>query len=472
MLDHKIRLDPKELRPADLEMILDALTIPNVAREEAQRLGKWGWQQLPATIELWEEDDHHLIAPRGFLEDLIFGLDAGNYGWRVDDGTAFEELEQIGTPVAPRPWQVGQIEAIMEHRQGIVKSPAGSGKTVAVLGAIQKLACKSIVIVNTKDIMWQWMDRARTFLGEDYPVGQIGDGKFEVSDYLTVATAQTLHRRFAEIEREGFFDHFGLVCLDECHHATAETYNRVLDRFSARYRIGVSATPDKTGDFALATNVLGPIISDTDPDDVTSLIKPTVFRVATTFQFSFRGAKGGRQSNYPQLVQALIDDPERNQAIATAIMLNAGHHQLLVSKRLAHLDTIQALVEDMGFPDPIVTITGQDDSESRQKATEIAGEHPCLVLSTLADEALDIPRLDRLYLVFPQKNTGLITQQVGRVERQHDAKDEAHIYDFADVLCPPLLSQFRKRRWDVYEKRGYQIELTHISDIMEAGTTL
>lgn len=465
-VDHEIRIPLDQIDDDVFGMITEALTIPNLAREEAKRLQQWGWQSLPETIKLYEVGGAFLHAPRGFLADLVTGLEAVGYGWRVEDNMTFGAKFRIGTPIKPRPWQVPQMETIIDQCQGIVKSPAGSGKTVAVLGAIQKLACKSIVIVNTKDIMWQWMARAETFLGESYPVGQIGDGVFEVSNYLTIATAQTLHRRFDELERAGFFDEFSFVCLDECHHATAETYNRVLSRFSARYRIGVSATPDKTGDFALATNVLGPIIHETTPDEVSSLIKPTVYRISTQFNFSFRGASRGKQSNYPQLIQALIADPERNEDIARLIHANQGHHQLLVSKRLGHLDVIHGLLEDLGFPDEILTITGQDDSESRQEATQIAGTRPSLVLSTLADEALDIPRLDRLYLVFPQRNTGLITQQVGRVERVHDEKDEAHIYDFVDVLCPPLLSQFRKRRFEVYEPRGYKLVHTNVNQLM------
>jgi superfamily II DNA or RNA helicase len=95
---------------------------------------------------------------------------------------------------------------------------------------------------------------------------------------------------------DGFFDSFGFVCLDECHHATAETYNKILNRFSARYRVGVSATPDKTGDFELARMVLGPIIHTTHPHEVTNLIKPRVVKIPTKFGFGFRGHRSRRSA--------------------------------------------------------------------------------------------------------------------------------------------------------------------------------
>ena len=57
----------------------------------------------------------------------------------------------------------------------------------------------------------------------------------------------------------------------------------LMNRFGSRYRIGVSATPDKTGDFALATLVLGQIFHETKPEDCDNLMRPTVVRVVTDF---------------------------------------------------------------------------------------------------------------------------------------------------------------------------------------------
>jgi len=459
ILDHKLRVARDEL-PADLRShLVDALTIPNLAKREAEKQHQWGWEQMPDKIALYSLDGDHMVMPRGFSADFADGMYLSGHDVEWTDNRYFPTMPEIGEHPDLRPWQIPAWAAMRQFQQGIYKAPAGSGKTVTMLGLIQTLATPSLVIVNTKDILWQWQKRAREFLGADYPVGQIGDGIFEVSDYLTIATAQTLHSRFDNLEAAGFFDdEFGLVCLDECHHATADTYNRVLDRFSARYRLGVSATPDKTGDFALATRVLGPIIHETKPADVTTLMHPEVIRVPTKFGYGFRGTKSRWQrSNYPQMIDALIRDRDRNMLIVDNVLANEGHHQLLVSKRLEHLTILEDMILEAGFLDPVHTLTGQDDNESRQAAKELAETRPCIILSTLADEAMDIPRLDRLHLPYPQKNTGLVTQQVGRVERIHPDKHDAKIYDYTDMNVGPLERQWRGRRFEVYEPRGYKI---------------
>ena len=298
---------------------------------------------MPDKIALSELDGDYLVMPRGFATDYAEGLRSLglNIGWV--DRREWSPKFRIGTEPKLRAWQKPAVEVMRSHHQGIYKAPAGSGKTVAVLALVRQLACRSIILVNTKDIVWQWLERATQFLGTDYPVGQIGDGVFDVSPYLTIATEQTLHSRFDELERDGFFEQFSLVCLDECHHAQANTYRAVLDRFSARYRLGVSATPEKTGDFALATNVLGPIIHETLPSAVDSLQKPEVIRIPTKFGFGFRGTKSRCQrSNYPQMINALDPQrgPESTLIVDTPSCSKKGHHQLVVSKRLEHLDIL------------------------------------------------------------------------------------------------------------------------------------
>jgi superfamily II DNA or RNA helicase len=460
-IDHKLHARVSDLPEAALADIVDVLSIPNLAREKARKQDQWGWELMPPRIFLYTLADGELTMPRGFLESLALGLEVYGLAPRLVEGRHWKQMFRIGHEIELLPWQAPQVESIRRWEQGILKAPAGSGKTVTVLATIQRLACNSLVIVNTKDILWQWQERARQFLGPDYPVGQIGDNVFEISPYLTIATAQTLHRRFGALAADGFFDAFSFVCLDECHHATAETFNRIVNRFSARYRLGVSATPDKTGDFTLATHVLGPIIHATPPGEVENLQAPVVVRVPTQFTFRFRGHKNRYQrSNYPQMVEAIVRDPARNLLIVQTILANLGHHQLVVTKRLEHIQILEdILADELPASEVLLKLTGTDSNEARDEAVETIGRCPGVLLSTLADEALDIPRLDRIHLVFPQRNPGLVTQQIGRVERRHPDKTDAVIFDYVDGQVGPLEAQWRTRKLEVYMLRNYRIEV-------------
>lgn len=442
------------------EQITQALTIPNLVKLNAKKQQLWNWEQMPDDVVLYQVDQGQLIMPRGFLLHLVQGLELNGLEYSIHDHRTWNAPKAKLEPCFELfPWQVPAMETLSRMQQGFYKAPAGSGKTATVLGLVDKLQAKSLIIVNTKDILWQWRSRIETFLGSEIHIGQIGDGKFEVSEQITVATAQTLHSRYDKLEAAGFFDEFDIMCIDEAHHSTANTYNKLVDRFSSRYRIGVSATPDKTGDFALAQSVLGPIVHTTTPDQVSNLMKPEVIKVQTSFFFPFHPTKSRWQrSNYPQMIEAMITDPQRNQLIVDQVMKNARNHNLLVTKRIEHIDILESMLAQAGYPEPILRLTGQDKNEHREHVVAYANESPCIVLSTLADEALDIPRLDRIYLVFSQRNPGLIVQQVGRVERVHPDKKDAKIYDFADNVGP-LAKQWQVRRFEVYEPRQYKITI-------------
>lgn len=469
VLDHKIRT-PWNLLPEELKSgLLEALTVPNQAKVQALKQSRWEARDMPDNIPMFRFDHGEFCMPRGFLSDLQRGLRDLGHTWRIDDRRSFEPLYRIGEIITLRDWQAKALPVLLEAEHGIWKAPAGSGKTVGILAMIRKLACKSLVIVNTKDILWQWQERAFQFLGPHYPVGQIGDNVFDVSGYLTIATAQTLVSRFDQLEADGFFEEFGAVYLDECHWATAETYQKLMNRFAARIRQGVSATPDKTGDFELAKLVLGPIAHVTKPAEVATLMKPKLIRIPTKFGFGYKAPTSRwTRSNYPEMLDALIDDRARNQLIAAVVnRYGVGHHCLLFTARVRHLEILRSYIEEMGYSDPILTLTGRNSNEERKAAKAFVEREPSLLLSTVANEALDIPRLDRGFLVYPQGNVGLVTQQIGRFERVHPDKKDAMIFDIADLNVGPCERQWRKRRTEVYMPRGYAIETMKVEDVLE-----
>lgn len=462
VVDHKLRIARSELSSDVEKLIADALSIPNMERQKMMEQGIPGWQRLPETVALyeWDSGSQHMLLPRGFLKSLAYGLMDLEIEFELDDQTLWEpDLPPLHRQrgIELYSWQSVAIDAIMQRNPGIWKAPAGSGKTIGVLGLLEHINCPSLVLVNTKDILYQWRDRALSFFGEDFPVGLIGDGNFKVSDYLTIATVQTLHSRFAVLERDGFFDdQFSLVCLDECHHATAETYSRLMSRFTASLRLGVSATPDKTGDFELAKAVLGPIIHETPKTAVTNLVRPTIFRIPTQFRFKYHGREGRRPSNYDGLIHELVRDNNRNALIASTIKLNEWRHNLVCSRRLAHLQEIDVHLRMRGYAHEIYFLTGAETSETRQLVIAAARAKPCVILSTLADEALDIPRLDGIYLTFPLRNTGLVEQMVGRVARKSPGKQDAAVFDFCDPIGP-CESQWQARRNHIYMPNNYTI---------------
>jgi len=80
-----------------------------------------------------------------------------------------------------------------------------------------------------------------------------------------------------------------------------------------------------------------------------------------------------------------------------------------------------------------------------------------LLATQLAREGLDVPHLDRLFLVSPKKALAATEQEIGRIRRPCDNKTDAIVFDFWDTGNPVFKSQFWKRR-AVYEKLGITVD--------------
>ena len=78
------------------------------------------------------------------------------------------------------------------------------------------------------------------------------------------------------------------------------------------------------------------------------------------------------------------------------------------------------------------------------------GELHVLFSTKLADEGLDIPRLDRLFLTCPIRSVNKVNQQIGRILRKFTYKEDAVVFDFRDSLVSLAESQYHTRLKQVY----------------------
>ncbi len=85
------------------------------------------------------------------------------------------------------------------------------------------------------------------------------------------------------------------------------------------------------------------------------------------------------------------------------------------------------------------------------------GKILCLLSTQLADEAIDIPRLNRIILTFPGKHDGRIIQQVGRGARSSPGKNETIVFDMVDTGIHVLERQYALRK-KAYKSMKIEVE--------------
>lgn len=458
-----LSLPRDELSALVYEQLTEALRVRNTRRDEQKRLNVPGWQKMPMHFKLWSEENGQLIMPRGFKSNLLRGLDAFDLAPFVDDRkTDVAANWSVARPINLRKHQQVPVNALIKSEEGIYEAPTGSGKTVTVLEAARRSGQKALVIVNTSNIAEQWRERAKTFLGID--AGLIGDGTWEIGDQLTIAMQQTLWSRHTDLVESGFYSDWGFVCLDECHHQSAETFMVTMSQFDARIRIGVSGTPDKGKmEYRLASAILGPIVHTTTDQELIDeglLVMPKVQPINSGLKIP--ALHPDSKKAWQQLVKLIESDNLRAHVVAVQVASEPGCAHLILSRRLKHLEKMAEQLRLLGYPaEKIFMLTGKESVTERMDVAERIDEGDLVVLSTIADEALDVPRIDRVHLTWPTRKIGIVTQQIGRGMRPHPDKSEFVVYDYIDFDSFFTLRQWRERRKLAYDQRGIQVlELT------------
>jgi superfamily II DNA or RNA helicase len=259
--------------------------------------------------------------------------------------------------------------------------------------------------------------------------GVIAEGQVRLAD-ITIATIQSL-AALNEVTLAAVAARFGCVVVDEAHHTGAASYRVILARLPAKYRFGVTATPDRSdglGEF-LALNV-GKIIYRLDAQALVEaghLIVPRVEVVQT-------GSRPHADDDFAQLVTELVEDPDRNRLLLSLMKreAEAGHAVLVLTGRVDHAHALATAALRMGVR--AASLTGETAKKIRTNvlARFKTGALDVLCATTIADEGLDVTRLARLVLATPAKAQGRTMQRLGRLMRPHEGKGQPVLFDLVD----------------------------------------
>ena len=225
----KNKIQIKDL-PINLTNILvQGLKVPNPKFIDAQKLG-YSTYNIDQYINNFSFDpNNNLLIPRGYRRELFELLKKNNAPYTTTDlRTKFSYISLDSSQIVYRPYQKEAVTELVLHDEGMLVSPAGSGKTVMGLSLIPLLGQPTLWITHTGPLLAQAKARAEEFL-PGLKIGLISEGKWETGDVLTIGMVQTLIKnpeKLAEIQNK-----FGLVIQDECQHAPATTFSKVNSAF-------------------------------------------------------------------------------------------------------------------------------------------------------------------------------------------------------------------------------------------------
>lgn len=438
-----------------LTKIIELATFHNQEfyKAESKRLST---RNIPRIINCSKETEDSLILPRGCLE----GLQSLLQEMKIQLNLIDERF--VGTPASLQfqgkllPQQEEAIQSLLKHNNGILSAATGFGKTITAAALIAERKTNTLIIVHRKQLMDQWIEQLAMFLGiPAKEIGRIGNGKNTATGILDIATIQSLNHRG---EIKSLITQYGQVIVDECHHISAISFEKVLQKLRAKYVYGLTATPTrKDGLHPILFMQCGPIRYKTNLKKQAQ-IRPfghKLVPILTNYK--------SKSSTITNIYSELGINKKRNELIFNDVLqaLEAGRSPLILTERVQHVEELEKMFK--GFAKNIIVLAGKMKKKELQEALNLLAQIPTteerLIIATgkFIGEGFDDPRLDTLFLTMPISWKGTLQQYVGRLHRNHLNKHEVQVYDYVDNHVP-VLKQMYDKRLKSYSAMGYVIE--------------
>jgi len=253
---------------------------------------------------------------------------------------------------------------------------------------------------------------------------------------------------------------YGQVIIDECHHISAFSFEKVMKQVKAQYVLGLTATPfRKDGHHPIIFMQCGPIRHRVRPKD---FLNDQCEYIVQTRQTNFMMPISDNKRPLNDIYAAMVTNESRNQQIITDVLtaIKEGRTPLILTERTEHVDLLAEQLKD--FVTNLIVLKGALSKRERTNAMEDLDTTPenqqrvIIATGRYIGEGFDDPRLDTLFLTMPISWHGTLQQYIGRLHRHHPNKKEIKVYDYVDVQIPMLVRMYQKR-FKKYHAIGYSI---------------
>ena len=312
--------------------------------------------------------------------------------------------------------------------RALVVAAAGSGKTyLAAFDALNFNPKRLLYIVHEGSILKKSLETFCEVFGKSVTYGMFSGEHKELDADFVFATNITMCKSL-ELFAKNEFDY---IIIDECHHATAETYKKIISYFEPEFLLGLTATPERM-----------------DNQDVFELFDQNVpyelrLRDAIINElvvpFKYYGIRD-------QLVDYGLSKSEERKMIAQ--LANEAHIEFISAqiesrrsqgklKALAFCRNVthaRMMCEAMGERYKTAYLTGRNDIGERIRAyNDLQSEEADLEILFTVDilnEGVDIPGVNMVLFLRPTESSTIFIQQLGRGLRKYNNKPYVTVLDF------------------------------------------
>lgn len=475
-----IYIDALNLKPRLQNQIRCMAAFDNPIFYKNKRLGYSNYYNF-STVYLGMDIDGYIKIPRGLLENVIAECKKSKIPYDITDDREKGHPLRISFKGELRVQQDLAAQRLLTFNNGILSAATAFGKTVVCSYLIAERKVNTLILLESTDLIPQWEDELNRFLviDEEPPeyktktgrikkrtsvIGTLKGGKDTMTGIIDIAMIGSLYKKGAFHER---LNSYGMVIMDECHHAASTTAQKILKKVNARYVYGVSATPMRSDNLEkINYMLLGPIrhkytaMERTVEQGIDHFVIPRYTRLINTTddKENINVAYALVSSSKVRNEQILEDIRKCVEQGRTPVILTRykEHAKFLYDNIREHADYVFLLYGDN---------SAKENAEIRAKLKQVPDDKSLILVATgqKIGEGFDYPRLDTLMLAAPVSFAGRLEQYVGRLNRDYDGKKDVIVYDYIDSHIQKFNNMYLKRL-RTYKKIGFRVMTDTVQD--------
>jgi superfamily II DNA or RNA helicase len=328
-----------------------------------------------------------------------------------------------------RSYQLDCYNSIMQElstcKSTLVVAATGTGKTVILGSVARDWPHRRVLIVAHRDeLIRQAADKVGRICGEECAIEMGGERSNESAlcrARVVVTSVQTMSR---QRRQERFHpDEFGLIIIDEAHHATAESYLKVLGYFRANPNLkvlGVTATPDRADEAALGMVFESvayeyEIRKAIDDGWLVPIQQQLVWVDGLDFSLCRTTAGDLNQGDLAKIMEA---EKALHGVVYPTMKIAAGRKTLVFTASVAHAERC-AEIANRHIAGCAEWISGETPMDERRAILKRYAKQDFQYLfnCAIALEGFDDPGIQVVAMARPTKSRALYSQAIGRGTR-------------------------------------------------------
>ena len=322
------------------------------------------------------------------------------------------------------------LQVMRENKESIalLYQATGTGKTITAVMDAKSVGGRTLFVAHTMELVNQVYQTFQA-LWKGASVGKFADSVKELDKDIVCGSIQSIALNL-DMFKEDDFDY---IIIDEAHHATADTYQKVLAYFKPKFLLGLTATPERADD----TNILEIFKNTAHKLDIRTaveigaLVDVRCIRIHTNIdmtQVRFNSV----QYNVRDL-DVKICVTERNALIVkTWLDYVKDKRTVVFCASVKHAEQIAAIFKEKGVSAEAVSGSMKTSERNELLAKFAKGELKVLCACDLLNEGWDCPETEVLFMARPTMSKVLYTQQLGRGMRLSEGKEYLMVFDFVD----------------------------------------